>query len=86
MKTFMFAAMKMLVYNIMVIKGSFQKNTSSFVIHLHIVCVLFSSMQQDVLSRKRNRLVKKSKTAKASTSSQRLEAELSFLNEQATGK
>ena len=55
-------------------------------IHLHIVCVLFSSMQQDVLSRKRNRLVKKSKTAKASASSQRLEAELSFLNEQATGK
>lgn len=55
-------------------------------IHLYIVCVLFSFMQQDVLSRKRNRLVKKSKTAKASASSQRLEAELSFLNEQATGK
>ena len=52
---------------------------------MYIIFFCLHPVQQDVLSRKRNKLVKKSKTAKASASSQRLEAELSFLNEQATG-
>ena len=43
-------------------------------------------MQHEVLTRKQKKFVKKSKTAKASASTQRLEAELSALNEQATGK
>ena len=70
-----------------------ETNLASWQIYVHCdyfnyyaVVYHFLSVQQDVLSRKRNRLVKKSKTAKASASSQRLEAELSFLNEQATGE